>query len=199
MQNKIASYLFQHKSCPLPGLGTLSVINTGAEVDFSNKQIHAPQTIICFNDTETDAAGLLSYLSATSGVDQHEAEQALGHFCNSLKAGAGTNWDSIGSFHVDASGKISFTPEALPAAFAQPVIAERVIHPDVAHQIRVGDKETTTTVMTELLNEQPEAKDRWWIWAIVLGVIALVVLLIYFTGFKGSAGAFGNAVNYIHS
>jgi len=199
MQNKIASFLFQHKTCPLPGLGTLSVTHTGAGVDFSNKLIQAPKTGISFDERETDATALISYLSATTGAGAQEAEQALGHFCDSLKTGGETTWDSIGSFQVDASGKINFTPEEVPAAFAQPVIAERVIHPDAAHQILVGDKETTTTVMTEMLNEKPEAKDRWWIWAIVLGVIGLVALLIYFTEFKSGTGSFGNAVNYIHS
>ncbi len=199
MQNKIASFLFQHKTCPLPGLGTLSVTHTGAEVDFGNKQIHAPKAAIRFDEAETDATALISYLSATTGADAQEAEQALEHFCDGLKTGEEKTWDSIGSFYVDASGKINFTPEEIPAAFIQPVIAERVIHPDAAHQMLVGDKETTTTVMTELLNEKPEAKDLWWIWAIVLGVISLAVLLIYFTQFKGDTGTFGNAVNYIHS
>ena len=59
--------------------------------------------------------------------------------------------ESLGSFFVDDNGKINFKPEELPAAFSQPVFAERVIHPDAEHQILVGDKETTNTVMTELL------------------------------------------------
>jgi len=57
----------------------------------------------------------------------------------------------------------------------------------------VGDKETTNTVMTELLAPRSETKDRWWIWAVVLGVIGLIALLIYFTELKGAA-PFGNAI-----
>jgi hypothetical protein len=202
MQNQIASYLFQHKTCPLPGLGTLSVLNSGAEADFTDKSIAAPKSYIEFSDTETDASGLLNYLSATLGGSNYEVSEALDHFCDNLRnemtAHPDVQLESIGSFFVDASGKINFKQQELPAAFTQPVFAERVIHPDAEHQILVGDKETTNTVMTELLAPKSEAKDRWWIWAIVLGLIVIAAVVIYFTTFEGTA-SFGNAINYIHS
>jgi hypothetical protein len=202
MQNQIASYLFQHKTCPLPGLGTLSVLHSGAEADFTNKSIAAPKSFIEFSDTETDATGLLNYLSATSGGSTYEVSEALDHFCDNLRNKMTVQSDvqlgSIGSFFVDASGKINFKPEELSAAFVQPVYAERVIHPDAEHQILVGDKETTNTVMTELLAPKAENKDRWWIWAIVLALVGIAALVFYFTAFNGTA-PFGNVINYIHS
>ncbi len=72
MQDQITSYLFQQKTCPLPGLGTLSLLNSGAEADFTSKQIAAPKNFIQFTDTETDTTGLLNYLSATIGADKYE-------------------------------------------------------------------------------------------------------------------------------
>ena len=202
MQIQIASYLFQHKTCPLPGLGTLSVRYSGAEVDFTNKSIAAPRSFIEFSDTETDANGLLKYLAATSGGSTHEVSEALDHFCDNLRneitKQPDVHLESVGSFFVDASGKINFKREELPAVFTQPVFAERVIHPDAEHQILVGDKETTNTVMTELLAPKSAIKDRWWIWAIVLGLVGIAAIVIYFTTCKGTA-AFGNAINYIHS
>ncbi len=202
MQSQIASYLFQHKTCPLPGLGTLSVLHSAAEADFTDKSIAAPKSFIEFSDTETDATGLLNYLSVTSGGNTYEVSEALDHFCDNLRnkmtAQPDAQLESIGSFFVDASGKINFKPEELPAAFRQPVFAERVIHPDAEHQILVGDKETTNTVMTEFLAPKSETKDRWWIWAIMLGLIGIAAVVIYFTAFNGT-DAFGNAINYIHS
>lgn len=202
MQKQIASYLFQNKSCYLPGLGTLYVINSGAEIDFTNKHILSPKAIIQFEEVKTDAAGLLDYLSATTGADQYEVTAAFDHFCDTLTTEINNKpevaLESIGTFFVDGSGKINFKSEELPAAFVQSVFAERVVHPDAEHQILVGDKETTNTEMTELLNEKIATKDRWWIWAIVLGIVGLLVLVVYFTEFKGTS-AFGNAINYIHS
>ena len=197
MQNQIASYLFQHKTCPLPGLGTLSVLHSGAEADFTNKSIAAPKSFIEFSDAETDATGLLNYLSSTSGGNKYEVSEALDHFCDNLRnkitQQPDVQLESVGSFFVDASGKINFKQQELPAAFKQTIFAERVIHPDAEHQILVGDKETTNTVMTELLAPKSETKDSWWIWAIVLGAIGLIAILIYFTELKGTL-PFGNVI-----
>jgi hypothetical protein len=197
MQRQIASYLFQNKTCPLPGLGTLSIISSGTESDFTNKTFSAPKTAVHFEQAETDSNGLLNYLSATTGADKYEATEALSHFCDSLKQQmtdqSTVQLNSIGIFFVDTSGKINFKPAELPTAFVQPVFAERVIHPDAEHQILVGDKETTNTVMTEFLAPKSAIKNRWWIWAIVLGVIGLLALLIYFTEFNGTS-PFGNTI-----
>lgn len=197
MQKQIASYLFQNKSCPLPGLGTLSVFITGAKSDFTNKMITPPTPVIQFVTNETDANGLLDYLSATTGASKYEVTEALDHFCDTIKKEltdhSTVKINYIGTLIVDASGKINFKQEALPATFLQPVFAERVIHPDAEHQILVGDKETTNTVMTDFFSETPEVKNRWWIWAIILGVIGLLTLIIYFTELHGTS-SFGNAI-----
>jgi CCDC81-like prokaryotic HU domain 2 len=197
MQTQIASYLFQNKTCPLPGLGTLSIVSSGAESDFTNKTFSSPKPVVYFEQTETDSDGLVKYLSATTGADKYEATEALSHFCDDLKKQmtdqSTVQLNNIGNFFVDASGKINFKPAGLPTAFAQPVFAERAIHPDAEHQILVGDKETTNTVMTEFLAPKSVTKDRWWIWAIVLGAIGLLALLIYFTEFNGIS-PFGNTV-----
>jgi hypothetical protein len=197
MQDQIASYLFQNKTCPLPGLGTLSLLNSVAEADFTNKLIASPKTFIQFTDIETDSTGLLNYLAATTGADKYEVTEALDHFCDNLRnkitQQPAIQLENLGSFFVDESGKINFKQEELPAAFTQSIFAERVIHPDAEHNILVGDKETTNTVMTELLAPQDETKDRWWIWAIFLGLIVLIAMLIYFTELKG-ASPFGNTI-----
>jgi nucleoid DNA-binding protein len=202
MQKQIASYLFQNKTCPLPGLGTLSVLHSGAEADFTNKQIAAPKPFIQFENIETSPTGLINYLANATGSDTYEATEALDHFCDNLRKDIvgqpEVKFDGLGNFFIDSKGRISFKPEALPAAFLQPVFAERIIHPDAEHQILVGDKEKTNTQMTEFLAPKAEIKDRWWIWAIVLGALGLTMLIVYFTRFKDTA-AFGNAINYIHS
>lgn len=197
MQQQIASYLFQHKTCPLPGLGTLTLTGSEAEADFTNKMIAAPKPVIGYSDAGTTDDGLLHYVVKKTGVQMQEASDALNQFCFDIKqkieGGERFHLDHIGHFFTDASGKTGFIQQQLPAAFVQPVFAERVIHPDAEHQILVGDKETTNTVMTELLAPKATAKDRWWIWAIVLGCISLLAMLIYFTGLNGSY-PFGNII-----
>ena len=110
-----------------------------------------------------------------------------------MATGKNVSLDHIGNLSVDAGGKFSFKPEELPSAFLQPVIAERVVHPEAEHQILVGDKETTNTLMTELLAPKSEIKEKWLIWAIVLGVLGLAMLVIYIFLLNGTT-SFGNAI-----
>lgn len=199
MQQLIAAYLFQHKNCPLPGLGTLWVKPGNAQTDFSNKAINAPAPSIEFDTKETDAGKLLDYIAVKNNSTIYQAIETLGQFGNNLKSNILSNssaaLEGVGSFSADASGNISFTATKLPAAFLPPVTAERVIHPQAEHNILVGDKETTNTVMTEYFSEDVSVqKDRWWIWAIVLGAIGIAVLLMYMSGANFSA-KFGNAVS----
>lgn len=199
MDKLLASYLFQNRSCPLPGFGNLSVMSTAAITDFSNKKITAPAATIYFSTDEVPATGLVKYIAQRTNSDSYEATEAFDHFCDNLKnelnSHSSASLGGIGNFEVDASGRISFKPIVLPAAFFPSVTAERVVHPEAEHSILVGDKETTNTFMTGYFNEAPVKKDHWWIWAIVLAALAIATMIIYFTDAAGSP-LFGNAVSY---
>ena len=195
MHRLIASYLFQNKTCPLPGLGTLSVTAGKAELDFLNTAIKAPASRIVFEAKENDASNLLDYIATKTSSTLIQTIDRLGQFCNNLKTATLANQpatlEGVGNFFTDSSGKINFKSSQLPVAFLQPVKAERVIHPQAEHQILVGDKETTNTVMTEYFTETPVKKNRWWIWAIILGTMALLAILFYLIN-DNAVSTFGN-------
>jgi hypothetical protein len=67
-------------------------------------------------------------------------------------------FSSAGSFYRDENEDLQFKTVSLPGAYFPEVVAERVIHPDVAHNILVGDTETNSAAMTELLNTGEEKK-----------------------------------------
>lgn len=197
MQQLIASFLFQNRSCPLPGLGTLSLASTEAVADFSNKTITPPLSEIHFEPGETNREDFLAYMARSTNTPVYEANAALDHFCAELKNEISTktsaSLDGIGNFYVDGNGKMKFSQSLLPQYFLEPVNAERVVHPNAEHAILVGDKESTNTQMAEYFSEETPVKDRWWIWALVLGGIGLIILLFYFNDVdRGSL--FGNAV-----
>ena len=200
MHQLIASYLFQNKICPLPGLGSLSLSTNSAQPDFSNKTIHSPKASIDLIHGEVDAAPFLAYIARQTNSDAHEAASALDHFCDGLKNEASTHFNAklegVGNFVVNSNGDISFVALDLPQAFVQPVTAERVVRPQAEHNILVGDKETTNIEMAEYFNEETATKDRWWIWAIVLGVIGMLMVLLYAEDSNSSA-QFGNAIKII--
>jgi nucleoid DNA-binding protein len=197
MHHLIASYLFQHKTCPLPGLGTLSVQSGNASTHFLNKTILAPQPAIVFDAKETEADALLDHIAGKANISIYEAIETLGKFANQLKmaiqSGQPAILNGVGHFSMASSGIINFEPLHVPEVFLQPVNAERVIHPEAEHAILVGDKESTNTAMTEYYSETTEVKSRWWIWAIVLGVAGIAALVLYMNG-DGILSRFGNAM-----
>ena len=199
MDQLIASYLYQTKSCPLTGLGGLFIKSTASIPDFSNKLIHPPIPEIQFVSTEYDPADLISYIIAATGADESEVTVALDHYSDQLKnklSNNGTAYlEGIGHLYINSSGVITFKSKKIPDQFLPAVTAKRVIHPNAEHNLLVGDKETTNTEMSEFLNVVPVMKDRWWIWAIVIAAVAGAAILIYGND-KGSSSFFGNAIGF---
>ncbi len=195
MQQLIASYLFQYKTCPLPGLGTLRIVHKSAAANFPDKTIHAPEPEIVFDHTETDAGTLVDYIAARTNCPVLSAIDSLGKYCNLLKSELNANAiaaiNMVGSFSGDAGGEIQFKPAQLPAVLLPAVVAERVVHPEAAHTMLVGDKETTNTQMAEYYAESSVPKNYWWVWAIILGAVALLALLLYYNDAFASS-SFGN-------
>jgi hypothetical protein len=191
MHNFIASFLFQNNYCPLPGIGTLVLNQQSAESDFAGKKIYPPKSTIRFSAETADAAVLVAFIKNEKNISTEEAAAVLQNFSteisNKLSVDKTMELHNIGTLQNN-NDTISFTEKALPDFFVQPVIAERVIHPQAEHSILVGEKETTNTAMTEYYADEPVAKDRWWIWAIVLGTIAVAVITYHFTSNNFSLG-----------
>ncbi|MBC7865939.1 MAG: hypothetical protein H7X88_00240, partial [Gloeobacteraceae cyanobacterium ES-bin-316] len=130
---------------------------------------------------------------AQKGISTTEVSFLLKKYCEGLQqlpAYGEMPMGQLGSFYMDENGKLHFKSVSLPAAYFPDVVAERVIHPDVAHEILVGDTHTNSTAMTELLQEEPIIKSRWWIAAVVLAVLGVAVLFVYYS--QNRVGDFGN-------
>ncbi len=184
MDYLIAPTLFQQKSCRLPGIGTLSVITGSATTDFINTEINAPTQTIVFSAAQDDEEKFNEFTALSELIKKDLSEKGTVH----LKG--------IGDFKRNNTGLVTFIPISVNRDFAVPVRAERVIRQDAEHTMLVGDKETTNTVMTGYFVEEGEVvtKSKWWIWAIVLGIIGLAVIAIYAS--QNGFNALGNTANY---
>jgi hypothetical protein len=189
VQSVIASYLFQQKSIALPGLGSLHIEQKPAGADFPNKAMLAPQPAIRFslNKDASAAESFVTYLSQQKAIGLAEAASTFSQWCSdaarSLQANGQFYMAHIGTFFQQGQ-TVSFTPANLPEVFLPPVPAERVVRPEAAHTMLVGDKETTTAAMTEYFTGTPVAKQRWWIAALAIAVLALALAGVRF----GQAG-----------
>jgi hypothetical protein len=182
MQELLASYLLQYKKCPLPGIGSLAVHRNEAVIIAGEKRITAPAEEIVFSQTESDADDLYDFIAAQKGISKEEAAYQLGRYCEELKQlhdNEKISISDIGTFYKNANGSTAFTPVQVSLS-ATDIYAEKVIHPDRSHAILVGDTETTNVAMNEYYaEEEPKAKSRWWIFALILFLIAVVLIIFY--------------------
>jgi len=164
--DEVAASLFIQKRTALPGIGLLELQEIPAKFDFPTQQMLAPQQVIHFSPV-TEKEELLNNRSAISQLVKDQ-----------LLSNGVANIQGLGTFTY-ANGTIDFTPAAFPEAFTQPVRAVKVMHKDAVHQMLVGDRETNTAVMQELLNGQQSTKIIWWRAALVAGLLAGAALGYY--------------------
>lgn len=196
MEHLIASYLFQNNHCPLPGIGKLTLTERPATISHGAKLIHPPQPAISLVHGEFSQDDFLNYVCAVEKIDESEANKKLQRYCSylqSLDSFAEAKIPNAGKFYVNAEGNLVFKHSPLPQQFLDNIHAEKVIHPDASHTLIVGDKESSTSLMTEYYNvEEPAPRKKWWIAALILALVGITVILLYAFNEK-NAGFFGNA------
>ncbi len=192
----INDYLLQHKSVSIPGLGTIYVERIPAQSDYINKQLIPPAYHYRF-DKYFDAPGrdFFIYLSAKKRMPEHEAIKLYNEWALGIRNAIGTensvNLEGIGLLKRAGSGEIMFEPAGPLKTCDIAVPAERVIRIDAKHTMLVGDKQTTTVEMSGYLQETPQRKTSWWIYALIIAAAALLAIGFHYYH-NGSEAPFGN-------
>lgn len=187
MLNLITSYLIQSGECVLPGIGSFSLVSTPSSLDVANKEILPPVTEYRFSDIGGQPGEtLIQYIAFKNGIDNQTALDELKDFCAQLKerinSGEKIPFNSIGILLKDSFGNIFFEPEN--HQYFKSVPAIRVVHKEAKHAMIVGDKETDSSTMNEILNSESEVRNGnsfWKIAAIVLFLIGLGILIYHFS------------------
>lgn len=188
------SYLVQHKSLSIPGLGTIYVERKPAQSDFINKQIIAPSYHYRF-DRYFDAPDkdFFTYVAAQKEIADYEAIRWYNEWAyelrNQIRTQQEVRWEHVGILKTDVTGEVIFEAQQNLVSYLQPVPAERVVRTNAQHTMLVGDKEVTNKDMTDYLNEETVyvEKESWWIYALILATIAVVVIFFHF--FQSGVGS----------
>ena len=180
MDYLIAPTLFQNKTCRLPGIGTFTVITNTTKLESHSKQIDAPSPSIIFTPLQDDRNGFNEFTALSELIKKD------------LHATGKINLKGIGDFKKNEDGTIGFIPLQLSQHFTPPVVAELAIHQDATYSRLVGDRETSDIALPVYLEEKKIVKYRWWIWAIILGVIGLGILIYYIA--QNGLDILGNAI-----
>lgn len=203
MQDLITSYIIQSKECKLAEVGRFSRTTIPAEQDIANKQISPPSTEILFTTREEKISdGLIKYIADKKKIDVSEAVALIKKWCADTKAKLKNGEEillyPLGTLKKGALGNVSFHGKSNMLFFA-PVMAERVIHKNSEHAVLVGDRETTSAVMSEYYNVEEAAtkSNAWKFFAVILLLIALVLLFFYFYGYPISLSSFGSHIKVV--
>jgi len=181
------SYLHQHKSLSIPGIGTIYIERTPARSDFTNKQILPPGFHYRFDRFyDTPDKQFFSFLARKKNVADYEAMQWYNDWAYETSARLKTDsiifWDGVGAIKREDSGDVVFEPLAPIETFLLPVTATRIIRSDTTHTMIVGDKHLTNHQMSGYLSDndkQPNQKTPWAIYALAVGLLLIIVFFLY--------------------
>ncbi len=195
MTDILNSYLVQHKSINIPGLGTIYVETVPARNDFVNKKLWPPFQIYRF-DKYFDAPdkAFFAYLAIHKNMADYEVIRWYNEFAYNLRSDIRNHemavWEGVGTFRQNGAGDIVFEESRIYNNVYEPVPAERVIRTNAVHNIVVGDRETTTAHMSELLSEDTYIeKESWWIYALIIATVCICVVFFHFYRYGLSVGS----------
>jgi hypothetical protein len=220
MNNVLVSYLLQHKSISIPGLGSMYIERIPAQTDFVNRRILPPDYHFRF-DKYFDAPDkdFFTYLAKHQNIADYEAIKWYNEWAyelrSKLREGQVVEWAGIGSLKKDISGEIIFESAGRIPSLQEPTPANRVIHTHTQHTMLVGDQEVTRKIsntdnspesdsnvipgeeQAPDFYEEPPKKRGWWIFALVMAAIALSVIFfrVYKSGFVTSAAGNHQPIN----
>ncbi|HTN07703.1 hypothetical protein [Agriterribacter sp.] len=185
-------YLIQHKSLSLPGLGTLELQNIPAISNFSDHMIEPPMQKIIFDDMhDAPDKDLFQYVAARLHIEEWEAIKRVNDFSyelkNQLKEEGEKVWDKVGVLRAELGGSITLEAKTITYDFMEPVPAVRIIRTNANHTILRGDTEVSENFIRHQAghdaiypaDEKNSFRQRWWMWACVLGGIVLLLLFLH--------------------
>jgi len=198
MIEALYSYLLQHKSLSIPGLGTIFIERVPAQSDFVNKQLLPPSYHFRFDKYfDSPEKDFFTYLALQKNMADYEAIRWYNEWAYDLRNRIRTDnpvpLKKVGVLRKDVSGSIFFEAERLNPSYFDTVPAVRVIHSQATHIVRVGEREMSKQQAAEFLVEEPRVeKESWWIYAAVLVAISLIVLFFHFYKNGFSTNSMGN-------
>ncbi|MCU0396444.1 MAG: hypothetical protein MUF29_11095 [Chitinophagaceae bacterium] len=182
MNNLLQSYLVEFGHLSLAGMGRLETVLVPARYNVAEHRLDPPSGRVNWQPLtgeETDSLQhLTGFLARALQVTEEEAFDQYRAHCaqmqQKIRNAGELVWPPFGRFLLSAN-ELQFEQADSQPAFA-PLSAERIIHEGVAHQLRVGDNETTTTEMEAFLNNTEEEKERWWLLPLLIALAAIALI-----------------------
>lgn len=195
MTSVLNSYLVQHRSLSIPGLGTIWIQPEPASKATEGGEWLPPAVIYRIDKfQDTPEKEFFHFLAEHRQIPEYEAikeyNEFTAAFCLAVRTKEEARWEGVGIFKMDPSGEIVIEQIAKPFLLFTPIEAAiiRAAEPLTRQEEASSGEVITPDEKGEDASGLPEgelrtpapAKRRWLMLVIALLVIILLVLLIYF-------------------
>jgi len=191
-------YLLQHKSLPIPGIGTIYLETGIASIDSASRMAVPPSHQLRFDRYfDSPDKSFYTYLSQQQNIADYESLRLYNDFAYRLKdrlnLEQSAEWKGLGTLYKDEEGNILLKSSFSNPAFIEPVSATKVVRSDAQHTMLVGDRERTSDEMLHWFSEEADsAPGKWWLPAVVVGIAALLIILFHLSSHGWKFDAAGN-------
>jgi len=197
MQVSLYEFLLLNKKVSLPGIGTITLCQTPAQHDISNKQFIAPASFFTIDPgNDKPSKKLFDWLSTSLNITEWEAIKSVNDFSFDLKKKLSeygeVSWEKVGVIRHNNNGELKLDPQNILLQSEPPVTAEKVIRVKAQHTVLVGEKEKTSVEMEEYFAGSSSKKNYSWLIAVILTVLAVMFIGWYFSEKGFSTSSAGN-------
>lgn len=179
MLNSLYKFLVLHDHVSIPGVGTFAVQRTAASFD-GNAFQPPVQTIVFEAGTALAEKKFYDFLAADHDFSGLDAVRKFQDFAYQLKkdiqSQSFVELSGLGILKKNSVGAIVFEPSAINQYFPKLTPTEVEQQQNTSTEHAIPSSETAVYSEDETQEEVVVVKDRWWIWATVLALLALAAI-----------------------
>jgi hypothetical protein len=181
LQPLLTEYLVEYGNLPLAETGRLFLKHHAASHNSTETMLVGPTDTITFTSAVPSAAELqqlANFITDRLQISPEEALHLMKEEQTQIKAGKlNSSWPALGNFQKQANGTITFAQEEALGKYLPSLSLEKSNYQNL---LETNEEPIVADVVNPPVYEWAETprKDRWWIWAIVIFVVALALILV---------------------
>jgi len=174
-------FLINNRKLPLGKLGTVTLDEQQAFHEYTSAVIRPASELLQFSPkTDSQLQEAFERFVIQKGGSRTQITELLDQIRSQLSQNKEVVLEGIGTLKID-NNIYKLWGEDLTGTYSAPVAASAVVHQGDVHDVKVGEQVHTSEEMKALLQEN-KSKDYWWVYALILVVVAIAAILYYLYG-----------------
>ncbi|UAY54004.1 hypothetical protein [Arachidicoccus terrestris] len=174
-------FLIKYRRLPLGKIGTVVLEQEPAFHEYTSQVIRPVKEVLRFSPKADSALqDKFEEFAQLKGVDKNRVTALFDQIKTQLDKSKQALLSGVGTLQIE-NNIYKLVGEDLSDVYLPPVSAGAVIHEGDVHEVKVGEQIHTSDEMKEILSGK-KGNDYWWIYALVLILVAIVAMLYYVYG-----------------